>query len=120
MGKLFLSASAYSNPVSKSASLVISVTDQAGAPVLNVQKSWIAASTIAFLPNLVSLSIHDFFKEANGFYSMTLKADPKVRLSSFPVTGFPIAISVRRVIKTVGGGNGVTDEGYITIATSGA
>jgi len=119
MAKLFLSASAFSNPVSSSATLVLSVTDAAGAPVDKVPKSWISVSTIVFLPTLVNLSIQDFVNESNGFYSMTLKADPKVRLSSFPMKGFPLAISVRKVIR-VKSGNGVVDEGYITIATSGS
>jgi hypothetical protein len=119
MSKLFLSASAYSTPGSNSTMLVISVTDESGAPVTNVKKSWISASTLVpFLSGFVNLSIQDFASGANGFYSMTLKADPQKRVA-FPFPGLPLTISVRKIILARSGGSGVVAEGYITIPISG-
>ena len=123
MSKFVLTASAIAAPASlQSATLVISVTDDLGTPVTTVKKSWVKVSHLVITPKqtgLVQLLIQDFSHEAPGFYTMTLKPDPKL-VGAAPSPGIPLAISVQKTSAALlaSGVSGVVAEGYVTISTS--
>jgi len=123
MSKFNLSAAAYASTTSGSAILVLSITDEFGVPVTSAKKSWVSVSNLVFATKdygLVKLLIQDFYQEPNGVYTMTLKPDPKARLSSAPFKGAPLAISVRKIsLALLGtGSTGVLAEGYLVIPNS--
>ncbi len=130
MSKLFLTASAHTKLPEGNIVLVISVTDELGVPVLNVKKTWIEASHLAFywisIPinptsryRFIKMIIDEFNDEKNGFYSIQLSPDRRGVIANEVFSGDLLMISVRKMgAARRGAPPQVLAEGYITIATT--